>query len=427
MRGVHHVVEEADGQRDGPFEPRPVDAPVGGVGFVEVPRHEEAGKVQRAEVAGFIGQQGLFAAGVGAFDLALRRSGVVAVDAVKEDDAGIAALPRLVHQQVEHFAGVEAPLLLAAGGVDEGVVPILFHGLHEGFGNAYGEVEVVEFAFLLFGPDEFEDVRVIDAQDAHVRAAPGAALLDLLGGGVEDAQEGHRAGGHAAGRAHAGVLGPQTGKGEARAAAGLVDHGGEFYGVENFFDGVADGEHEAGRKLAELGARVHQRGRIGQEAPIGHHVVEGAGQRVGFPRGLFVFGFLGGYGGRYAPEEPGRVLDALAVLVLAVIAFGKDFFRIGIDDGGSEIERHIHHGGTSVVWGLNGFSTIRGREGKGYLGKWGRNGNHRAFLEKSAGEKFLWKNAMLDSRLPQRQKPPEATLRGWKREVVDGEGYSAGA
>lgn len=56
---------------------------------------------------------------------------------------------------------------------------------------------------------------MIDAQDAHVRAAPGAALLDLLGGGVEDAQEGHRAGGHAAGRAHAGVLGPQTGKGEA--------------------------------------------------------------------------------------------------------------------------------------------------------------------------------------------------------------------
>ena len=79
-----------------------------------------------------------------------------------------------------------------------------------------------------FGPDEFEDVRVIDAQDAHVRAAPGAALLDLLGGGVEDAQEGHRAGGHAAGRAHAGVLGPQTGKGEARTAAGLVDHGGDF-------------------------------------------------------------------------------------------------------------------------------------------------------------------------------------------------------
>ena len=60
-----------------------------------------------------IRKQGLFAAGVGAFDLALRRSGVVAVDAVKEDDAGIAALPRLVHQQVEHFAGVEAPLLLA--------------------------------------------------------------------------------------------------------------------------------------------------------------------------------------------------------------------------------------------------------------------------------------------------------------------------
>ena len=173
----------------------------------------------------------------------------------------------------------------------------------------------------------------------------------------------------AAGRAHAGVLGPQAGKGEARAAAGLVDHGGEFYGVENFFDGVADGEHKAGRKLAELGARVHQRGRIGQEAPIGHHIVERAGQRVGLPRGLSVFGFFGGYGGSHAPEELGRVLDASAVLVLAVIALGKDFFRIGIDDGGSEIERLVHHDDTSIVLGLNRFSTIRGREGKGYRRK----------------------------------------------------------
>ena len=38
--------------------------------------------------------------------------------------------------------------------------------------------------------DELLDVGVVDAEDAHVGAAAGAALLDGLGRGVDDLEEG---------------------------------------------------------------------------------------------------------------------------------------------------------------------------------------------------------------------------------------------
>ena len=65
-------------------------------------------------------------------------------------------------------------------------------GVHERVGDRDGDVEVGDAAVEL-ALDELEDVGVVDAQDAHVGAAPGAALLDRLGGAVEDPQEGDRA------------------------------------------------------------------------------------------------------------------------------------------------------------------------------------------------------------------------------------------
>ena len=120
-----------------------------------MPRRVETGKVDGAEVAGFVGQQRLFPAGVRALDFSLIRCGVVAVDAVEEDDARIAALPCLVHQQLKNVPGLEASLFLAACRVDQGEIPIGLDRLHEGFRNAHGKVEIVEFSFLFLGPDEF--------------------------------------------------------------------------------------------------------------------------------------------------------------------------------------------------------------------------------------------------------------------------------
>ena len=49
------------------------------------------------------------------------------------------------------------------------------------------------------------------------------------------------------------------------------------------------------------------------------------------------------------------------------------------------------------------------------------------FWKNRQEKKFLWKKRHVRFSSSTTPKAPEATLRGWKREVVDGEGYSAGA
>ena len=68
---------------------------------------DEPAQVDRTQVAGFVGQQRLLAAGVGGFDLADQRGRVVAVEAVEEDDARLAVLPGLLDDALEDLAGVQ--------------------------------------------------------------------------------------------------------------------------------------------------------------------------------------------------------------------------------------------------------------------------------------------------------------------------------
>jgi hypothetical protein len=65
----------------------------------------EFGKIDGAQVAGFHGQQRLFAAGIGAFNLTQRGRWVVAVHAIEENDPRIAVFPGLRHQLVIDVAG----------------------------------------------------------------------------------------------------------------------------------------------------------------------------------------------------------------------------------------------------------------------------------------------------------------------------------
>ena len=104
---VDDVVQEAHGGLD--------DAPQAAVVEVAVVAH--AGQVDGAQVARLVGQQGLLAAGVGALDRAQLGRGVVLVDAVDEDDAGVAVLPGQRDDEVEDLARLEhaAPSRRSAG------------------------------------------------------------------------------------------------------------------------------------------------------------------------------------------------------------------------------------------------------------------------------------------------------------------------
>lgn len=68
---------------------------------------EHIDKVDRAEVARLIRKQGLLAAGIGAFDLALRRHDVVAVEPIQKNNAGFAVAPCAFHNFVKDLARVE--------------------------------------------------------------------------------------------------------------------------------------------------------------------------------------------------------------------------------------------------------------------------------------------------------------------------------
>ncbi len=183
-----------------------------------------------------------------------------------------------------------------------------------------------EFAFLIFGPElELEDVRVIVAQMPMFATRRVAALLECCSVAVvEVAQEGHRAGGHAAGRASRGVLGPQTGKGESQSRPPeLVDHGGEFNGRRKFLRWSRRRGAQAGRKLPSSEPGFISGWRIGQEAQS-FTCRRRPGQRVGFPRGLFYLATSAATEdatARKARSRPRRN----AVLVLAVKALGRTF------------------------------------------------------------------------------------------------------
>ena len=221
----------------------------------------ELGQVDRAEVARLVRQQRLLTARVRRLDLAELRRRVVAVDAVDEDDAGVAGRPRHLDDEVVDLASVELARDLLGSRVDQVVGGAGLHGLHELLGERHRDVEVGEVAVGL-ALDEVEDVRVVDAQNAHVGAAARAALLDRLGRLVEHAHERDRSARHALRRAHLVAARAQPREAEAGAAAGLVDQRSVPHRPEDRLHGVLDRQHEARRQLLQLAAGVHQGRRV---------------------------------------------------------------------------------------------------------------------------------------------------------------------
>ena len=237
-------------------------------------------QVDGAQVAGFIGQQGLFAAGVCGFDAALGGHHVIPVQPVDEHDAGLAVAPGRVHDLVEHFPGVELAGHPAGVGLHQVVIFTLQGRLHKSFGDGHGNVKVVDLAVVAFAIDELQNIRVVHLQNAHVGAPPGAALLDGFGGGVEHFHKADGARRHAAGGIDHASLGAQAGKGEAGAAAGFVDQGRLLHRFKDLFHRIFHRQHKAGGKLAQGAACVHQGGGVGQELQVGHGLVKGPGRLV---------------------------------------------------------------------------------------------------------------------------------------------------
>ena len=176
----------------------PVDGPLP----VRLPAREHR-DVDRAEVARLVREERLLAARVGRLDQPDLRRGVrrARVDPVEEDHARDRRCARRPARSGRRRPGPGAgpPPRRCAALIRSYSSPFC-ERVHEPVGRRDRDVEVGDAAVEL-ALDELEDVRVVDPEDPHVGAAPGAALLHRLGRAVEHAQEGHRARRPAAGGA----------------------------------------------------------------------------------------------------------------------------------------------------------------------------------------------------------------------------------
>lgn len=267
--GVDNVVQEADGQADGLPQALPVHlGPLGGVA-------EELHQVDGAQVAGLIGQEGLLPAGVGGHDPPQVGGGVVLVDAVHEEHAGLAVQPRPFHNLLKHLPGVQTPGLLARAGVNEVILLPPLHPLHEVGVHPHGDVEVVDLPLLPLTGDELQDIGVAHVHDRHVGPVPLAPLGDQLGDGGEVTEDSHGAARLAVGGGDGRPLGADLGEGEAGPPAELLHHGGVFGRLHNALHGVLQADDETGGQGAGPGAGVHQGGGVGEELQARHHPVKG--------------------------------------------------------------------------------------------------------------------------------------------------------
>ena len=171
-------------------------------------------QVQRRQIAGGIVEEHVFAARIGRVDRAGGFAGVPALDGVLVLHTGVAAGPsafRNTAHQLPRLIG--RPGFLRVGDPVRGPIPVLDDSPEEIVGQPHAEVFILEhdgavrFAieitgialldqragfpfFILFGFDEFLDVRVPDFEGVHLRRAAGlAAGLDDARDGVIDAQE----------------------------------------------------------------------------------------------------------------------------------------------------------------------------------------------------------------------------------------------
>ena len=84
-------------------------------------------------------------------------------------------------------------------GIDERVALASLERPHEACRDADRQVEIAHLRRVFLECDEVQNIRMVDAENAHIGSAPCPALLNDIRGQVEDAHEGDRPGGDAAG------------------------------------------------------------------------------------------------------------------------------------------------------------------------------------------------------------------------------------
>ena len=240
-----------------------------------------------------MGQQRLLATGVGGLQGTQRRGGVGSVDGVIKSQAGLAAQVGRLHYFFQQPGRLHGAHHRTVAGIYQ--IPT-FPGLgggHEGVVHHHRDVEVLQHAGAALGRDKGLYVRVAHGQQAHVGPPAGAPLLHRLGGHVEHLHKAHRPGADPLGGGHHVSRRAQVGEAEPGATAGLVDQGGLLHRLEDALQAVLHRDDKASAELAQLPARVHQGGAVGQKQTLAHEAQKGPAHGAHRRRaavGLFALG-----------------------------------------------------------------------------------------------------------------------------------------
>ncbi len=253
---VDDVVEEPHRHLDDVGQAVPVHTPVGGA----------VGEVDRAEVAGFVGQQRHLPARVGRFDAPQVGKRVGAVDGVQEQQTGIAASMRGLAHGVEEVRCRHSGRRSPGARIDQPVRAVGLDSTKESIADRDGEVEVLQCCRVCrLGGDEFVDIRMGDVKNGHIGASPAAALAHHVRSSVEDPQKRHRAARGTAGTGHEVTGRTHSGERIPGSATGLLNDRGVLQGGKDRPQRVLHGQHHTAGQEPEGRARVHQRRRVRQE------------------------------------------------------------------------------------------------------------------------------------------------------------------
>ena len=291
---------------------------------------DELGQIDAAQAAAAVRGQRLLAAGVRCIEPLAIRQVVVRVDAINEDDAGFRVIVSRAHDLVPQVARAHRPVnpqavvalprvLLRVDArcrfVYKFPFPVVLHCTHERVGDCDAHVEIRKIA-VVFGVNEVFDVRMVAAQDAHLRTAPRARRFNRLAAAVEDAHVRNRTARRGMRAAHVRAFGTNVRKVVADTAAAPHRFSGFHQRDVNAGLAVDDLRHGIAHRLDEAvdqrGFKLGAGGRV--DAAARNESADEGFEEFFFPaRGILFDG--GKRTGDAAPHFVGRLLGALRILL----------------------------------------------------------------------------------------------------------------
>ena len=189
--------------------------------------------VDRAQIADVIRKERLLSARIGRLVGADVGNWIVAIGFVDEEASRLTSSPRAIDHLFPDFAGVHVAGHVASGRIDQVVARSRLDCVHELRRHRDGDVEVGNLRQVFLAVDERHYVWMIDAQNAHVGAAPRSTLLDGIGRRIVQLHERHRARRNAGRRAHHRPRTTQPREAETGAATRLMNQRHRPQGVVN--------------------------------------------------------------------------------------------------------------------------------------------------------------------------------------------------